>query len=393
MKIERALKSIFVIIIPFVWASGVWAISIKHGPYLQNVSDTEATIVWVADKPSVGWVELAQDDGTNFYAEARPKYFDTKTGIMVESKVHAVRVTGLKPDTKYYYRVCAKEIISHKGWHVTYGNVASTDAWVKGPDRFTTQDSHRETASVLVVNDIHERNDVLKVLLSNGNYAGKDGVFFNGDMISLFDTEDKFFNGFMDTAVATFAARQPLYYVRGNHETRGQWASKFHDYVCPRHQTLYFTVRIGPVMFICLDTGEDKPDTDVEYYGLTDYDNYRSEQAAWLRKLINSDEYKRAKYHVVLAHIPPINMGGTDWHGDVEVRKKFVPVLNEAKIDLLLCGHTHRFGFQAITQGYDFPMLINSNNAVVTIDAEDKGLRIRVIEMDGKVGFERVFGR
>ena len=44
-------------------------IKILYGPYLQNVKETEATFVWEADKPSVGWVELAPNDGTHFYGE------------------------------------------------------------------------------------------------------------------------------------------------------------------------------------------------------------------------------------------------------------------------------------------------------------------------------------
>lgn len=37
-------------------------IKIKHGPYLQNLKETEVTIVWLSDKPSIGWVEIAPDD-------------------------------------------------------------------------------------------------------------------------------------------------------------------------------------------------------------------------------------------------------------------------------------------------------------------------------------------
>ena len=56
-------------------------IKILYGPYLQNVKSDEATIVWVADKPSIGWVELAPNDQTNFYGEERPKYFNTTNGV------------------------------------------------------------------------------------------------------------------------------------------------------------------------------------------------------------------------------------------------------------------------------------------------------------------------
>ena len=33
-------------------------IAIQHGPYLQNFKETEVTIVWIASKSSIGWVEL-----------------------------------------------------------------------------------------------------------------------------------------------------------------------------------------------------------------------------------------------------------------------------------------------------------------------------------------------
>ena len=32
-------------------------IKIVHGPYLQSVKENEATIVWLTDKPSIGWVK------------------------------------------------------------------------------------------------------------------------------------------------------------------------------------------------------------------------------------------------------------------------------------------------------------------------------------------------
>ena len=91
-----------------VWAvlgSFADGIAITHGPYLQNVGETEATFVWVANKPSIGWVELAPDDGTNYYAVERPKFFDTTNGVKNTSTLHSVKVKGLKPGTNYRYRV------------------------------------------------------------------------------------------------------------------------------------------------------------------------------------------------------------------------------------------------------------------------------------------------
>lgn len=50
-------------------------ITITHGPYLQNVGSNEATIVWITDKPSIGWVELASDGNGSFYCQRASALF------------------------------------------------------------------------------------------------------------------------------------------------------------------------------------------------------------------------------------------------------------------------------------------------------------------------------
>ena len=86
-----------------------------HGPYLQNLGPDEVTIVWLSDKPSVGWVELAPDDDTNFYATERPKYYDARNGVKNTSTIHTVKIKGLKPGTNYRYRVFVQEVLRHVG--------------------------------------------------------------------------------------------------------------------------------------------------------------------------------------------------------------------------------------------------------------------------------------
>ncbi|MBR2399825.1 MAG: purple acid phosphatase, partial [Alistipes sp.] len=43
----------------------------KCGPWVVGVSDTEMTIVWTTTERSMGWVEIAPDDGTSFYTVER----------------------------------------------------------------------------------------------------------------------------------------------------------------------------------------------------------------------------------------------------------------------------------------------------------------------------------
>ena len=42
------------------------------------------------------------------------------------------------------------------------------------------------------------------------------------------------------------------------------------------------------------------------YAGLTDFDAYRSEQAEWLRQLVRTREYRKARYRIAISHFPMV---------------------------------------------------------------------------------------
>ena len=206
----------FQILIAFLWLSVCLAgaveskIQLVHGPYLQNLGPDEVTIVWLSDKPSVGWVELAPDDDTNFYATERPKYYDARNGVKNTSTIHTVKLKGLKPGTNYRYRVFVQEVLSHIGHKIIYGNYASTDVYSKKPLMFKTSDPEDNSVSFAMVNDIHGKNDVLTNLVSKCDLKKTDFFLFNGDMVSVFNEENHIFDGFMDTATKLFASEIPM---------------------------------------------------------------------------------------------------------------------------------------------------------------------------------------
>lgn len=359
-------------------------IKILYGPYLQNVKDAETTIVWEADKPSVGWVELAPDDGTHFYGEERPKFFDTTNGVKNTSLLHSVKIKGLKPATTYRYRIYSQEVLSHEGISVIYGRVAASDVYKKKPLTFTTCDPNKPDMSFLMINDIHGRENIITKLLNAADYKKKDLIIFNGDMVSELKDRETIFNGFMKESIDLFASEQPMYYARGNHETRGEFATSFQNYFSPKEPFLYYVFKQGPVCFIMLDTGEDKPDSDIEYSGITDYDGYRTEQMEWMKTLRDNNDFQQARFKVVIAHMPPSKEPGI-WHGQKEVLDKFVPILNEIGVDLMLCGHLHRNVYEEPSSLIKFPVLVNSNNSVVSVKTEGNQLNLEVLDLDGKV--------
>lgn len=381
MKTKITISLIFLF---YFIESILGSIKINHGPYLQNLKETEVSIVWITDKPSIGWVELAPNDGTHFYAKERIKFYDTTNGVKNTSLLHCVKISGLKPATTYRYRVYSTEVINHKGNEIQYGNTIGLDVWQSNPPSFRTNDLSKNETSFLMINDIHGQTDKMINLLNIGNVKNKDLVFFNGDMLSILKSEEEIFTGFMDASIDIFAKEIPMYYARGNHETRGLFATSFQNYFSPKEPFLYYILRQGPICFIVLDTGEDKPDSDIEYYGITDYDRYRSEQAEWLKNIVETNEYKSAKFKIVICHMPP---GPKEqmWHGQQEILNKIVPILNKAKVDVMLCGHLHKYIFEDKNEEIEFPIIINSNNMVLTGKADNNNLIFEVRDLNGKV--------
>ena len=355
-------------------------IQIKHQPYLQDMDSSEVTIVWIADQPSVGWVELAPDDGSHFYQQERPRYYDTRNGIKRVDSIHFVTLKNLEPGRAYRYRVYAQEVLQQQSNRVFYGDVAATAVYKQAPLRFVTNNPAKQSLSFLMVNDIHDRSDLLDELLDVSDPATKDLVLFNGDMVSFLNSQDALFDGFMDCATRRFASEVPMYYCRGNHETRGEKAPDFQRYFMPGSDKLYTAFRQGPACFVILDGGEDKPDSDIEYAGINCYDDYRSEQARWLESVLNSDLYRDAPFKRVICHMPPFG----DWHGSRELFEKFVPLLNDAKPDLMLSGHLHQKQIHPASAEVHFPVIINSNNDVLEGEIIGNELKIKIKDRSGK---------
>ncbi|HMR19722.1 MAG TPA: metallophosphoesterase family protein [Sphingobacterium sp.] len=354
---------------------------ITHGPYLQALDETSVSIIWTTNRIGISWVELAPEDGSHFYRTERPKYFATDQGFKIKDTLHHVRIDGLQPGTTYRYRVFSQEVLSHQWVTVEYGRVAATQVYRNAPLSFTTANPNAKTTTFAMINDIHDKNDVMKKLLAQVDFKNNDLILFNGDMASHFLSEQKMFEGFMDTAVELFASQYPMYYARGNHETRGPFAEKFKHYFPSKSGELYYLLRRGPVCFVVLDSGEDKPDSDIEYSGLADFDVYRTQQAAWLKEALKRPEYVDAPYKVVICHIPPFE----SWHGAADVTEKFVPLLNEAGAQIMLSGHLHRHvNAPANPNTHAFPVLVNPNTGILKAKADDTQLLIEIFDTEGK---------
>ncbi|MDR0758261.1 MAG: metallophosphoesterase [Tannerella sp.] len=378
-------KTAYVLFGLLCWA-GLYAqdtFGITYGPYLQQTGESETTVMWTTDRDAVAWVELAPDDNTHFYARARPRYYQSIGGRRHIGTVHAVRLNGLQKGTNYRYRIYSTEVSSFEDFNVAYGKTAASDVYQSRPNSFTTFDNEKTSIRFTVVNDVHEKNDLLADLLGDVDTRSPDFIVFNGDMCTNMQTREQVFDGFMKQSIERFASNIPFFYARGNHETRGRLAFDYLKYFPSPTGEPYYTFRCGPVFFVVLDGAEDKPDSDIEYHGLGNYDPYREEETRWLESVVESEEFRNAPYRIAILHIPP---SGDSWHGLLEVKRLFLPVLNRARIDLMLSGHLHRhIYYPAGEADCSFPLLINSDVHALDIDVDMQRISLTVRDREQKV--------
>ncbi|MBQ5647811.1 MAG: metallophosphoesterase [Alistipes sp.] len=377
------MKRLLLAVILLCGVYSAQAIKIIHGPYLQAVTDTEATIMWVTDVDALSWVEVAPEDGKHFYYKDRPKFYQTFNGKRVIGTIHQVKITGLEPGKKYRYAIASKEVIEQKGNRIHYGNVVSTNVYRKGAQIIPTLDPKKESIEFVVMNDVHAKNEKMEAYLTHCfDKSSTDMVIFNGDMVSSIPTEQILFDGFLDTAVKRFASDVPFFFVRGNHENRGKCSTKYLDYFPTTTGKPYYTFTHGNTFFIMLDGGEDKPDSNLEYYETAAYDAYRAEVAEWLKKVVESEECKKAKHRVVFLHMPPVE-GHKMWHGTRQIQEMYLPILNKANISVMLCGHVHKYSYH--TDQAAFPIIVNSFEDALKVKIDANGIKVDVVDMTGAV--------
>lgn len=357
-------------------------LEIIHGPYLVEPGDNCMTIIWFTNKPCLSWVEYCGDNNFGVFPQwgGYPEIAKGSTNGLIDanSLMHSIRITNLKAGTKYKYRIISKEILQYDPYEVIYG-----DSTVDEIYDFETLSTQKTNFSFGAVTDMHERAAVLDTLLRHSPLDSMDMVFYTGDMLNWIGSEERIFNGLIDVSVDHFAKTTPLILTRGNHETRGPNARDLFPYFPHSSGKFYFSFSQGEVRFIVLDCGEDKPDTHPVYAGLVDFDQYRTEQAEWLKNEFDRDEFKNAPYKIVLFHVPPYTGRG---HGGKDLTEKWGPILNEANIDLVISGHTHRFERIAPREEMNqFPILILGKDMMLKTDVSSEQLYLSIKDTKGKV--------
>ncbi len=378
------MKKLIVICLMLCTAFAAQATNILYGPYVQAITEDSAYIVWVTDKATYGWVEVKGEQ-----EKKAETYIESNLGLRYNRRVHRVPVKNLTAGTLYEYKVFSQEEKNGK-----LQKPISKDTNSQGGKlTFRTNDRNKEEISFLMVTDIHYNHYIdglFESLLTPERLAGKDFVAFNGDMVTTMSSEETHFSRLFSKIHNTFDIHNTqFYYVRGNHESRGNFAQKYLDYYPTWTNQPYYAFRHGPVFFIVIDGGEDKPDSDIEYYGTAAFDLYREAEGKWLKSVIESEEFKTAPYRVILSHIP---LNDYSWHGGRHAWKHLCQTCEDQGIQLMISGHTHKYSFrEAGVHNRTFPTLVIGADKFLEATANKEKLSIAIKNADGSVHKEFTF--
>ena len=316
-------------IVPSTPAPAVRPVQIVRGPYLQSGGANGMTVCWRTDRATNSLVRYGTTPGNlNLVA--------SNTATLTD---HALRITGLNPDTRYYYAVGA----SGTNFPATAENYFVTSpvqtrpvrVWVIGDSGTADYSAARVRDAFL--NFTRERKADLMLMLG-------DNAYNNG---SDSEHQSAVFEMFGPTLAQT-----PAWSCMGNHET---YTPEFpYPYLrifslpmngeaggIPSGSESYYSWDYANIHFVCLEsTIEDR--------------SPQGPMLTWLRADLAANT---KQWVIAYVHAPPYSKGSHNSDDEFEiemwdVRQNILPVLEEYGVDLILSGNSHGYERSMMVDGF-----------------------------------------
>lgn len=282
------------------------------GPYLQNPLMDGMTIMWESDQPGSGEVRYGE---TEKLGESAAEYHKTK--------IHQVMLSGLKPQTRYYYQVVTNDMKSEIHSFSTAVEKDSPFSFIAYGDNKNGPFNHEKVANLALSKEPNFG-------IHNGDLVDRGGVYLQWEKL--------FFN-----PIGHLISHVPLYTVIGNHEDN---SDHYFSFFCPPCDTLaYYSFDYGNAHFIVLNSEDDilidSPD-----------------QVNWLISDLKSNQ--DATWKFVVFHVPPFTSGGNYYSGArLDLKELLVPIFQKYNVDMVLSGHDHHYE-------RSFPIGSKHDNSAIT---------------------------
>ena len=345
-------------------------------PYLQNPVGNGITVMWETTVPAYCWVEYGTD--TTQLKRART----IVDGQVVCNKyLHKIRIDGLQPGQKYYYRVCSQEILLYQAYKKVFGNTAQSAF-----SEFTLPATDTDSFTAVVFNDLHQHTQTFRALCQQIKNVNYDFVVFNGDCVDDPVDHNQATSFISELTEGVCGDRIPTFFMRGNHEIRNAYSIGLRDHYDYVGDRTYGSFNWGDTRIVMLDCGEDKPDDHWVYYGLNDFTQLRNEQVDFLKKELSSKEFKKAGKRVLIHHIPLYGNDGKNLCANL-----WTKLLEKAPFNISLNAHTHKYAYHPKGElGNNYPVIIGGGYkmdgaTVMILEKKKDELRVKVLNAKGKI--------
>lgn len=329
-----------------------------RGPYLQMPNPTEITLKWRTTSSNVGKVIY----GTSI------NNLSTITTEITTKTDHEIRLTGLAPNTKYYYAICTLNDTlfgygNSNSYFITSPNIGDKSKkriWVLG-DAGTANSNQRKVRDAYYSYQSNH-TDLILQLGDNAYQTGTDSEF----------QDAMFENMYEDILVQT-----PVWSCIGNHESYSLSISNstgpyFDIYSFPKNAECggvpsgtenYYSFDYGNIHFIVLNSMEANRDST-------------GPMLTWAK---NDIQNTSSQWVVALWHHPPYTKGSHDSDAEsrhIDMREHALPFLERYGVDLVLGGHSHSYERSFLLNGHygssstfnASTMVLNGTSGKYTVD-------------------------
>ena len=315
---------------------------LTRGPYLQMANSNSVNLRWRTDLATNSKIEVGTVYGT--YSLAAINSLSTSE--------HEVRITGLNPNTKYYYR---------------FGSSTSV-LQSEVSNYFTTAPPANTTRKIRVAafGDCGTGGSVQSSILSSyQNYIANNPVelmLLLGDNAYSSGTDTDYRNGFFNVYGGSILKNHILFPAPGNHDYANSTLRQidknvayYKIFTTPQAgesggvasgSKSYYSFDWGNIHFLSLDS-----------YGMETGSNLRlydtlSPQVTWIKKDL---EANTRKWTIAYWHHPPFTMGShnSDTESElIKMRQMFIRIMERYGVDMILCGHSHDYERSYLLNGY-----------------------------------------
>ena len=328
--------------------------SVTRKPYLMMGTPSSVEVRWQTSTPSPTSLTYGKD-----LASVNINIMDT-----TPVTEHKVMVSGLDPDTRYYYTINNEETfvneVENQYFHTNpiAGAERKYRFWVLG-DFGDGSPNQVQVLSNYTANNAGKFTDAWLWLGDNAYSSGTQGEY-----------QTKVFNIYPTVFRNTMTYPSPGNHDLGSAIAASQSGAYFDNFDVPCHgeaggvpsnTEAYYSYDYGNIHFISLESTQSSRKTE-------------GEMARWLQKDLAAN---KQKWTIAYWHHPPYSKGShnSDTEGNlIEMREYICPILEQYGVDLVMCGHSHT---------YERSYLLDSHYGTGATLADSMLLRGKT---DGRVG-------